>query len=41
VSWPHRALILATGKAFVRPTDYVIWWNNPKDRAEFLAKLKK
>jgi hypothetical protein len=41
VSWPHRALILATGHAFVRPTDYVIWWNNPKDRAEFLARLKK
>jgi hypothetical protein len=40
-AWPHRTLIIVTGKNFQRPTDYVIWWNDPKDRAEFLERLKK
>jgi hypothetical protein len=40
-SWPHRTLVVLTGENFRKQTDYVIWWNNPKDRADFLERLKR
>ena len=36
--WPHRTLTLLTGKSFAKTTEYLVWWNNPKDRAEFLER---
>ena len=37
--WPHRTLFLLTGKNYAKPSDYVIWWNNPQDRRDFLEKF--
>ncbi|HZL73401.1 MAG TPA: DUF6569 family protein [Planctomycetota bacterium] len=37
--WPHRTLIFLTGKNYENKEDYVLWWNSPKDRQEFLDRF--